>query len=851
MRERDPLRQLAARMALNRSIDWDAEERAAPDQSQRAAIRQLRLVAAMAGFYRAVPASVESDDLSESISLAKSVAGIGDGTPEPGGGEAPEAGSASTLQPGSRWGHLEVLERIGRGAFGEVFRARDTRLDRVVALKLLTQELSRSANERVREARLLAKARHPNVVVVHGADRIDGRVGIWMEFLQGETLDEILRVRGMLDAREAALIGIDLCRALSAVHATGTIHQDVKLANVMRAQGGRIILMDFGLGRETAARGRSGPRGSLSGTPLFMAPEVLGGAEADARSDVYSLGVVLFALVTGSFPIDAPNLTELRARHERRAMKHARDLRPDLPENFAHLLDRILAPDPASRFATPSEVERALLRSLGAAVEAGQTGSPPTSRRRALAIALVAGVLLIAVAFGWRALSTPPLTGKAAETPYPDVPTLTLIGEHAEDMFGLALAGVGDVDQDGFDDLVVGALYASGSVSKGGKAYLYRGGKSGLDPNPAWTVSGTVADGHLGASVASLTNLTFDGFSDLVIGAHGGAPATMTVGRVLIFPGARNGPAPEAMQVLSNGGPGTLFGYAISTGDVDHDGDDDLLVGEPWFQSPTSPTGRALLYLAQPDGPYTKDPVWIKEGSPHSQFGIGVDLGGDVNNDGFRDAVIGATTASLSPNGSESGAAYVYLGSATGLDSVAVVLPGKQAGALAGLGVLLPGDLNGDGYGDLVVGAEQGANGEPSEGVAEIYFGSKTGISPYGTSILEPNVVGANFGGHLGALGDIDGDGCNDFFIGAVRYQVSEPREGAAFVFSGSPSREFERVWFRVGGKAGSWYGACGTSAGDVNGDGLTDLVVSAPAWDSDAGMNVGRVDVFLHRPKR
>ena len=226
-------------------------------------------------------------------------------------------------------------------------------------------------------------------------------------------------------------------------------------------------------------------------------------------------------------------------------------------------------------------------------------------------------------------------------------------------------------------------------------------------------------------------------------------------------------------------------------------------------------------------------------------------MGGDVNNDGYRDAVIGATRASFGPEGLTAGAAYVYLGSAAGLDSIAVVLPGRQADARNGQGVLLPGDLDGDGYGDLIVGAEEASHGEEGEGMAEIYFGSKVGITPYGASLLEQNVVAANFGGYLGSLGDIDGDGCSEFFIGAVRYQLTEPREGAAFIFRGSPRRDFQRIWFRAGGKAGSWYGASGKSAGDLNGDGLTDLVVSAPAWDSEAGTNVGRVDIFLQRRKR
>ena len=161
-----------------------------------------------------------------------------------------------------------------------------------------------------------------------------------------------MRGQGPLSAPEAVLIGLDLCRALSAVHRAGYIHRDVKAKNVMRDDTGRIVLMDFGTGRTADARGKN----DRTGTPLYMAPEVIEEGEASARSDVYSLGVLLYHLVTGDYPVNAHTIDELREAHARRDHRWLSELRPDLPMGFMQIVEKAIAIDVDERYANASEL---------------------------------------------------------------------------------------------------------------------------------------------------------------------------------------------------------------------------------------------------------------------------------------------------------------------------------------------------------------------------------------------------------------------------------------------------------------------------------------------------------------
>ena len=259
-----------------------------------------------------------------------------------------------------RWGRLELLELVGKGTFGDVYRARDSQLQREVAVKLLHTNRRQAdvVDRMLQEARALARVEHPNVVIVHDAEERDGRVGLCMEFIRGRTLAEILSTEGARGAREAALIGQDLSQALAAVHAAGLLHRDIKAQNVMREDGGRVVLMDFGAG---LALGDAQTRaGRITGTPLYLAPEMLEHGEASVRSDIYSLGVLLYHLVTNDYPVRGQTPAELIDAHHHGRVRRLRDVAPTLPAWFVRVVEKAIAPNPADRFATAGELEAAL-----------------------------------------------------------------------------------------------------------------------------------------------------------------------------------------------------------------------------------------------------------------------------------------------------------------------------------------------------------------------------------------------------------------------------------------------------------------------------------------------------------
>ena len=367
------------------SVDWEAITARLDDERERRLARHLRLVSAVADVHRSTPAEDDESVVPSAVAITDEI----------------------DVRP--CWGHLRLLNRIGEGTFGEVYRAHDTWLDREVALKLLKPGAAggAAAARTLNEARTLARIRHPNVVMVHGADMHDARVGLWMEFVGGRTLSSVLALQGPLGASEATVIGQALCRALAAVHAAGLVHRDVKAQNVMREAGGRVVLMDFGAGQSLAASASETLR--PAGTPLYLAPELLGGKPATVQTDIYALGVLLFYLVTGTYPVVAASVAQLEVAHACGERRRLRDKRPDAPDAFVATVERAIDPDPSRRFRTAGEMEAALATVI-AGTDDPRAAVPPTvverrQRRGWVAAATLATIALLTLLTGvvWRA----------------------------------------------------------------------------------------------------------------------------------------------------------------------------------------------------------------------------------------------------------------------------------------------------------------------------------------------------------------------------------------------------------------------------------------------------------------
>jgi len=260
---------------------------------------------------------------------------------------------------------------LGQGGFAVVFRARDEVLRRDLAIKVLDVQgaPSPTLSERfVREAQTIARLEHPNIVPIYqvDADPQDGLLYIVMRCVDGPSLRQLVATHGRLSVGDAARVARQVADALHYAHSEGVVHRDVKPDNILLDHRGHVFVTDFGIAKaaQAASAAQLTTEGMIIGTPQYMSPEQAAGETVDGRSDIYSLGIVLYQMLSGHPPFDGQSSASILAKQLTATAVPIRDLRSDVPREFSFVLDRMLAKDPAARYQTAAEVSQALVAAL-------------------------------------------------------------------------------------------------------------------------------------------------------------------------------------------------------------------------------------------------------------------------------------------------------------------------------------------------------------------------------------------------------------------------------------------------------------------------------------------------------
>ncbi|MFN8396642.1 MAG: FG-GAP-like repeat-containing protein [Bacteroidia bacterium] len=399
---------------------------------------------------------------------------------------------------------------------------------------------------------------------------------------------------------------------------------------------------------------------------------------------------------------------------------------------------------------------------------------------------------------------------------------------------GVGVSGAGDVNGDGYSDVIVGAVFYDNGQLNEGAAFVYHGSASGMSTTVAVLLEGNQADSFFGNSVSNAGDVNGDGYGDVVVGAMLYDYGPTNEGAAFVFHGSPTGLSSSAAAVVGSNQADSRFGASVSgTGDVNGDGYSDVIIGATRYGNGDPFEGVAFLYHGSPTGISTIPASLLEVNQVDAGFGNCVSGAGDVNGDGYSDVI---AAAQFFTNGqAQEGAAFVFHGSATGINPVpATQLENNMAMSYMGTSVSDAGDVNGDGYGDVVVGAVNYSNGNTNEGAAYIFHGSATGIPTVAAAIVESNQDFAVLGCDASSAGDVNGDGYSDVIVGAFQYSNGEANEGVAFVYHGSAAGmvtapaailEADQAYSRM---------ARGVSGlGDINGDGYSDVISGAPHFSN------------------
>ena len=428
--------------------------------------------------------------------------------------------------------------------------------------------------------------------------------------------------------------------------------------------------------------------------------------------------------------------------------------------------------------------------------------------------------------------------------------------DQAGALLGWSVSSARDVNGDGYTDVIVGAPRYDHGQTEEGAAFLYTGGPEGLPTSPAWMGESDQEWAWFGYAVATAGDVNNDGYDDVIIGTPRYDGEEMDEGAAFVYHGSSTGLATGPADWTAEGDQASgRLGYAVSTaGDVNGDGYSDVIITANGYDAAETNEGAAFVYLGGPAG-LAADPDWTAHptGQAYANFGRSASTAGDVNRDGYSDVVIGAPWYD-NPETDEGdeiydGAVFVYHGSATGLGSDPDwTFIGDDKHAELGNAVSTAGDVNGDGYSDVIVGAYRYTGDQWREGSAFVYHGSSTGLATDSADwMVEGGQESAKFGLAVSTAGDVDGDGYSDVVVGAPGYADGQAHEGAVFVYHGSSTglTTGSADWTAEGDQEGAWCGSAVSAAGDVNSDGYSDIIVGAPTYN-DGQTDEGAAFVYL-----
>jgi hypothetical protein len=510
-----------------------------------------------------------------------------------------------------------------------------------------------------------------------------------------------------------------------------------------------------------------------------------------------------------------------------------RQRRPGLPAAFVQVVERALAHDPAHRYRSAAEMERALSGLVGGA----PMPAPPSRRRGVAALAYAAGVtsvLLLVTLWGAGQRALRPKFRVASTRPYVTW-TLSRFSASKDPTSGYAwrIQALGDLDADSLPEFGIAAPRENGR----GEVHILTGREGGLLPKAMLHGEGDDWFGPLAAGDAN-----GDGWPDLAVAAPYHDGNGTDAGRGYLYWG---GPGfDEVPDRVFDGPAHCQVGWNLSlAGDLNGDGAADLVVGSPFDRRRQAQTGRAYVYLGGP----SMDTVADLEVSPEisgSEFGV-VESGVDLNGDGRADLAVGARFDES--DGPATGRAYVYLGGDSLDGAPDLVLRAPKGARSFGCQLLAPGDLDRDGFADLVVGAEFADGFASRSGAAYVYRGGPhPSDRPWLT--LRGGSARSVFGGRGMAAGDLNGDGAQDLVIAAAWHSVPQTSAGAIFCYFGGPRMDGVCDVSITGTGVSEEFGSSLACLGDAGGDGCADLLVGSTNYAQAAGGLVSRVDFARHR---